>query len=157
MSCTKQRLALSPTLSRRRERGKEGVSDRLHSWNGARRVGISWGFVSPSPLPQTGEGTGSELVCGVGLFFHDRGPEQIVDLPLQRRTLVIAAIDRPCQLDEARTEVAAALAVTNLVLDLPERLIHPLQRRGQLPQRFRRRDRRVARRDQRRQLHTHVG
>jgi hypothetical protein len=66
-------------------------------------------------------------------------------------------IDRAGQLYEARAEVSAALAVADLVFDLPERLVDPLQRRRQRAEGLRCRDRCVARRGQRRQLGAHVG
>ena len=59
------------------------------------------------------------LIVRVELLFHHLRAQRLIDPPLDRRPLVVRAIDAPRQLDEARAEIAAGLAISNRVLDLP--------------------------------------
>jgi hypothetical protein len=61
-----------------------------------------------------------DSVTPVALFFHQAGAGGGIDLSLQRSPLIVAAVDRPCQLDEVFTEIACSLPLTDRIFDPPE-------------------------------------
>ena len=61
-----------------------------------------------------------DSVSRVALFFHQAGAGGCIDLSLQRSPLIVAAVDRASQLDEAFTEIACSLPLTDGVFDRPE-------------------------------------
>ena len=61
-----------------------------------------------------------DSISRVALLFHQAGAGGCIDLSLQCSPLIVAAVDRASQLDEAFTEIACSLPLTDGVFDRPE-------------------------------------
>jgi hypothetical protein len=85
------------------------------------------------------------IPCRARLLLDDLRAQLIIDTALHGRAAAVRLVDGLRQLDGPRAEVAGPLALTNLVLDSPERFIDRLELGGQGGQDLAIEDRPVAR------------
>ena len=64
-----------------------------------------------------------DSVRPVALFFHQAGAGGCIDLSLQCSPLIVAAVDRASQVDEAIAEIACSLSLTNRIFDRPKLVV----------------------------------